>query len=55
VADLNSWIDSSAVQAAPVERESRAARSRGAGVRVPASVPGRGNGRGLRELLHARA
>jgi excisionase family DNA binding protein len=54
VADVEGWIDSSAVQPVSAERESRPSRSHGVGVRAAASLA-RGNGRGLRELLHARA
>jgi excisionase family DNA binding protein len=55
VADVDSWIDESAVRPVPSERESRASRSRGAGVPAAASAVAGGSGRGLRELLHARA
>jgi excisionase family DNA binding protein len=56
VADVDSWIDSSAVRPVSAERESRPSRSRGVGVGVGAAASlARGNGRGLRELLHARA
>jgi excisionase family DNA binding protein len=53
IADVDSWIDASAVRPLSAERESRPSRSRGVG--AGAASLARGNGRGLRELLHARA
>lgn len=53
VADIDAWIESSAVRPVPTELESSTSRARGARFATVAAVAH--NGRGLRELLHAEA
>lgn len=51
VADIDAWIESSAVRPVPTEPEASTSRARGARFSAVAAVAH--NGRGLRELLHA--